>query len=114
MIHGMYETHHEHKPNTDDLWSCSNCKRSVWTVVVTQKRLISLMDQMLHPELKDRPDLNRISKDRQHLYEQMIAEDGQCEYSTCSVLLYDDTTVVTGKIAISMSIKIDAVMRMEL
>ena len=44
----------------------------------------------------------------------MIAEDGQCEYSTCSVLLYEDTTVVTGKIAISMSIKIDAVMRMEL
>jgi hypothetical protein len=30
------------------------------------------------------------------------------------VLLYEDTTVVTGKIAVSMSIKIDAVMRMEL
>ena len=28
--------------------------------------------------------------------------------------MYEDTTVVTGKIAVSMSIKIDDVMRMEL
>ena len=44
---------------------------------------------MLHQELKDRPDLNRISKDRQHLYEQMITEDGLFEGYTASHVLME-------------------------